>query len=271
MISILQTPLIFPINCIQKLVSIATIQVLISWNKTRGIQEYKVYNLGDKYMQPLAVTADTSIIINTNNISSPYINVTTLFDSKHTGVNSYTFNYTTQGVGCYISNFLADLNTSNHAILQFTTGTVYNINEIIFQEFISNKWQTLSTVQNINGTFFTYEDDTLHTGINTYRAAVKLNNGDIIYSNEASVNYFGNNLFVMFPNPVHYSQKLVVLSNNFLENSLQIYDITGRKVLQQQINSTRNEISCLHLARGVYFVVIFNNNQKLFTGKLLIE
>lgn len=245
--------------------------VLISWSKIKGIQEYKVYNLGDRYMQPLAVTADTTIIINTSNISSPYVNVTTLFNNNHTGVNSYTFDYTTQGVSCYVSNFLADLNTSNHAVLQLTTGTVYNISEVIFQEFIANKWQTISTLQNINGTYFTYEDDTLHTGINTYRAAVELNNGSIIYSNEASVNYFGNDLFVMFPNPVHYSQKLVVLSNNFLENTLQIYDATGRKVLQQQINNTRSEISVLHLARGIYFVVIFNNNQKLFTRKLLIE
>ena len=98
-----------------------------------------------------------------------------------------------------------------------------------------------------------------------------LTNGDSIYSPIASVYYFSNNIFVMMPNPVPRGQNLSILSNNFTNNTLVIYDMVGRKVLHKEISETREDIPVANLARGVYIVVIFNDNKKLFTGKLIVE
>ena len=43
------------------------------------------------------------------------------------------------------------------------------------------------------------------------------------------------------------------------------------KVLQKEISETREDIPVTNLARGIYVVVIFNDDKKLFAGKLIIE
>jgi len=246
-----------------------TDSVLIYWNKVNGITKYKIYRLGSQYLEPVATIADTNIIL--YNTTPPFIAVTTVFDSSHTGVNSYTFNYTTQGVACYISNFLADLNANNNALLQLTLGTTFNLKSVQFEELTTNGWNTIATIQPVTNTELNYEDDSLHNGINTYRAVVTLTNGDTIYSSTASVYYFSNNIFVMMPNPLPRGQNLTILSNNFSTNMLVIYDMLGRKVLQKDISETREEIPAASLARGIYIVTIFNDDKKLFAGKLIIE
>ena len=227
--------------------------------------------MGSKYLQPLTNVSDTSIIIHNSNNASPYIAVTTVFDNRHTGVNSYAFNYTNQGVGCYISNFLADITADKHALLQLSLGTTFQVATVQFQELTSNGWATIHTVQPVNNLLVTFEDQTLHNGTNTYRAVVILVNGTLIYSATAGIYYFGNQVFVMFPNPVQRLQPLTILSNNFSLNTLIIYDITGRKVMQKQISNVNENVAVSQLAKGMYIVVIFNGNEKLFTGKLFVE
>ena len=248
-----------------------TDSVLIYWNKAPGITQYKIQQLVNKYLEPLTVVTDTSAVIHTSSNSSPYIAVTTVFNDLHNGVNSYTFNYTTQGVACYISNFLADINANKNALLQLTLGTTYNVTTVQLQELTVTGWVNIKTVQQVNNTTITYEDATLHNGVNTYRASVTLSNGTVLYSTTASVYYFGNNTFVMFPNPVRQYQTLTVLSNNFTTNTLQIYDIAGRKVMEKGISNVQENISTARLAKGMYIVVILNNNEKLFTGKLFVQ
>lgn len=248
-----------------------TDSVLIYWNKVPGITQYKIEQLGNKYLEALTVVSDTNAVIHITANSNPYIAVATVFDELHSGIKSYTFNYNTQGAGCYISNFLADINVNKNALLQLTLGTTYNVTTAQFQELTLTGWVTIQTVQPVNNATISYEDLTLHNGVNTYRASVTLSNGTILYSTTASVYFFGNNTFVMFPNPVRQYQTLTILSNNFTTNTLQIYDITGRKVMEKEISNVQENISVARLGKGIYIVIILNNNQKLFTGKLFIQ
>ena len=142
---------------------------------------------------------------------------------------------------------------------------------IFCTELKASGWVTIQTVAPVNNSLITFEDNTLHNGINTYRALVTLTSGATIYSATAGVYYFGSQVFVMFPNPVNRLQPLTVLSNNFLENTLIIYDLQGRKVMEKKIVNTSQSISVQQLAKGMYIVVVFNSNQKLFTGKLLVQ
>ena len=73
------------------------------------------------------------------------------------------------------------------------------------------------------------------------------------------------------PNPLPRGQNLTILSNNFTNNTLVIYDMVGRKVLHKEISETREDIPVTNLARGIYIAVILNDDKKLFTGKLIIE
>jgi hypothetical protein len=117
----------------------------------------------------------------------------------------------------------------------------------------------------------TYVDDTLHAGINDYRAVITLADGTLIYSGTASIFYLANNIYVMMPNPLAHGQNLTIISNTTDSGSVVIYDIVGRKVSESVITDSRETVPVQHLAKGVYIVVIYRGGKKSFSGKLLVE
>ena len=244
--------------------------VLITWNKAPNVNGYKLYLLGDKYLEPFTTTADTSIVLHAT--ESPYIAITTLLQDGYEGVRSYAFDYTTQGTGCYINNFLADLTTNNTAQLQLSLGTTYNVSSIAFQQFSTTGWQTIETISPVRVVANTYEANTLHTGTNIFRAVVTLTNGQTITTTEATI-YFagGNNKFVFYPNPVPRNGSFTIVTDNFYTNTLMLFDATGRKVLQQNFNTTRTDIPVSRLARGVYMAIIYTEGVKTYSGKILVN
>jgi len=242
--------------------------VLISWNKIKGTDHYKILRLGKKYLLEYIDVNDTSIVIK-NSVSS-YIAVAPVFDNGRTGLKSYTFNFNTQGAGCYINYFLADLTADNKADLHLTLGTTTGIDSVQFQQFIHDNWQTLATVYSITNTEVHYLYDSLLNGINIFRSIVWVN-GDELISNTASIYYFMNVDFIVKPNPLPQGESLTILSSTLVSGTLVIYDVLGRKLLQQEIINTENNIKTGSLSRGVYFLVIYDNKQKVYKSKLIIE
>ncbi len=246
-----------------------TDSVLLYWNKAPGLNSYRLFQLGAEYLEPFTTLTDTTIII--HNPASSYYAVAPLFSNNDAGVNSYTFNYSTQGVECYIKNFLADLQTDNTALLQFELGSLYNVSKIIFQKQTTTGWKDLQTVQPVTNLQNNYTDNELNEGPNTYRAILQFNNGASAASIAITIYYFSNKNYLLFPNPVQRGQKLTILSNDFSKSTLLLYDLTGRKVLQQTLSNTREDVNISQLAKGMYLMVILKDNAKLFTGKILVE
>lgn len=101
------------------------------------------------------------------------------------------------------------------------------------------------------------------------------NNNQLIFENTSSYNCYYTNVgvnetelsqFSIYPNPV--SDNLYI--NNFQSKNfyMQIFDIKGQLVFNQNLFEQNNSISISNLQRGIYFVVIYNNNNKVFTKKI---
>src|SRR4030095_5602052 len=106
---------------------------LIYWNKLPTVSNYRIYKLGDKFLEPLTMTADSFLIIARANNPSLHYAAAPIIGSKE-GVKSYTINYSIQGVECYIRSFLAFLN-GNTTQLTLSVGSLYNVNKIVFEKF----------------------------------------------------------------------------------------------------------------------------------------
>src|SRR4030095_4440463 len=98
---------------------------MLYWNKIPAINSYQVYDLGDKYMEPLIITADTVIVLSKQTNTSLHYAVAPLINTK-TAVRSYAYDYTQQGVGCYIKTFFAQLVNSSLE-LDLELGTNYRV------------------------------------------------------------------------------------------------------------------------------------------------
>ena len=242
---------------------------LIRWSAISGIHRYKIFELGKQFLEDYTTVKDTGVVI--KNSSSPYFAVASLFDNGREGLKSYTFNYASQGAGCYINNFLADLTSDNKAELSLTLGTITDIDSVQFQQFIRNQWQTIAIVSPLINVNVSYVYDGLLNGINTFRAIVKLKSSRLI-SSEASILYFSKSDFIAKPNPLPQGQNLSILSSTLINGSLVIYDVLGRKLWQQNLTNTTNVIQTNSLSKGIYFLTVYDDDkQRVFRSKLIVE
>ena len=74
---------------------------------------------------------------------------------------------------------------------------------------------------------------------------------------------------VVYPNPTTENVNLVV-SNYSLENlEFELYDISGKIILNQKITTSETLISMGNLSTGNYFIAVNENNKKLKTFKII--
>ncbi len=243
---------------------------LFYWNKPRGVNSFRVYTLGNRYLEPLFITTDTFAVLSKNSNPSLFYTIAPVIGSK-TGVKSYTFNYTTQGVECYIRSFLGSL-LGNTAQLDLLLGTTYQINRIVLEKFDGNSYVTLQQLTSIPGLSINFTDNQLYRGLNTYRVKIVLNDGRTIYSQPETVYYFSNAEFIVYPNPVSQQQSIQILTANTSETiRLQVFNSMGQKVYESIINDLITTIPAGKLARGLYFFRFTRETGRDETMRVLVQ
>ncbi|MBO9201345.1 MULTISPECIES: S8 family peptidase [Niastella] len=244
---------------------------MLFWDHIPGINTYRVYRLGSKYLEPLTTLTDTSIIIRQpgNNL---WYTVAPVITPTREGTKAYTINYQLQGVDCYIKNFLVELENGNTGMLMAEIGTTLNVKSLTFEKLTSGGYEPLQTFQPVSSLFFNMADNNLVDGVNTYRVKLLLNNGMVIYSNPQSIYYFITTRYLIFPNPVKVTGYLSVLSKEEPENSyLLLYNTLGQQVLQYRLQQTVEMVPLSGLKSGIYFVMIKKNGKKDFTTKVMVQ
>jgi len=240
---------------------------MLFWNKIRDVNNYQVYHLGEKYMEPLLTTADTAVVLAKQSNTSLYYAIAPLLQNK-TGVRSYAYNYTNQGVSCYVRVLLAQL-IGNSARLDLELGTSYNVKAITWQKLTTNGYLSLQKVDNISGLTYSYIDNSLTHGLNVYRVKIELMDGRVVNSETVTV-YYAKEPYIVYPNPVPQSQPVTLISNDPDIAHLQIFNTIGQKVFEKTLNDFSNTIPTDRLSKGIYLLRIVKDNQAEATLKLIV-
>ena len=243
---------------------------LVYWNKLPGIANYRVYKLGNKYLEPITVTPDNFLLLAKTTNPSLHYAVAPIMGTKE-GVKSYTFNYTTQGVECYFRSFLALL-VGNSAQLTVSLGTLYNINKIIVEKFDGTEYVTLQQLPNPSSLLMNFTDAVLKKGLNVYRVKLELAGGKIIYSSVETVNYFNGSEFIVYPNPASQYSSITILSDNQFEPAtLQVINMQGQKIYEMKLNDISNQLPAGRLSKGLNLLRITRKDQKDVVLKLFVQ
>lgn len=241
---------------------------LLYWDKAQGINNYNIYSLNSRYLGQFATIADTTASFSKSN-NATYFAIAPVIDGK-AGLISYGFDYTSQGVGCYLKNFLADLLPPDKAILHIELGATKGIKSIIVQK-LNNQVNNIYTNNSVDTLSFDVTDDSLLQGLNRYRLQIALQNGSIIYSDIQTVNYLANSEYIIFPNPLQSGQLIKVLTKDLNNNVFEIYSSTGQRLIQRTLSDLYNEIPVRFLSAGIYFYTIRQQGRIVNRGKLLIQ
>jgi hypothetical protein len=242
---------------------------LLYWDKVPGVNSYLVYTLGEKYMEPLRMVNDTSIILSKAGHPSLYYAIAPVINNK-TALRSYGFNYTTQGVECYIRSFLASL-LGQEVQLQLQLGTTYRISKIKWEKQNNGGWMTLGEVNQVTGFNFNFTDNRLSQGMNSYRVRIELADGRVIYSEPVTIYFLGNNTILVYPNPTRLGQPInLLVADEAVGSSLQIVNALGQKVHQSILQDSNNSIAPDFLSAGLYILRIVRENGKSESVKLIV-
>jgi hypothetical protein len=241
---------------------------LLSWNKL-PVTQYEVYTLGSQYLEPLQFTSDTSIILHKANNPSLYYAVAPLVANK-TGLRSYTLNYTTQGVDCYLRTFYTYLIDNNHAFLSAELGSLYNVTAILFQQQTPTGFQTIHTITAPGSLTMTFTDSLLIQGANYYQVVIQLANGQSITSPVDIVYSLPGNPVLIYPNPATAMQHIKMVTGEPGKYTIMVYDMNGRMIKEVWVENTIEPLPALQLKAGMYVIRIISEDNKIYHQKLII-
>jgi len=238
----------------------------IYWNKIPDILQYRIFQLGEKYLQSVMTTSDTSFGLLKSNSSSVHYAVAPVVNNQSL-TRSYTFNYNTQGVDCYFKSFLSFLD-EDRSELQLSIGSTYGLRAIRFEKRKGNGFETIIRSTNLNQLNFNATDIKLTKGTNYYRASLELINGKEINSHENAIYFMGEEKSIIYPNPLRRSGSLTILTDTI--STFQIIDMMGRIVFQKEMIDSPDNLSLNYLQNGLYIYRFLQRNKAVRTGKLVI-
>ena len=239
------------------------------WNRQEGVTTYRVYQLGEKYMEPFLDTDDTAVVLKKSLHPARHYAVAPLLQGK-TGVRSYGFDYTLQGVECYIRSFLVFAD-GNSGKINLVLGTTYNITRIVLERSNGGPFLPIDQIDQLTGTTILFTDQPLMRGLNIYRVRIELAGGGVVYSETGSIYYLEPGDFTIYPNPVTQGQSITVLSGIDESVRLTIYNTLGQKLREELITGLNNSIPVNQLRPGIYFVRFTRENGASKVLRLVIQ
>ncbi|MDX1912093.1 MAG: S8 family serine peptidase [Saprospiraceae bacterium] len=243
--------------------------VMLYWNALHPAANYQLYGLGERYMEPLLTVTDTLVVLPKNQFRQERFAVSAVFGGIR-GARSPAPDIHNQGIACFFRHFFAVPHPAGGADLVLELGTFYGLTSIQWE-----KWQAgtfiplLEEIADRNA--FSYRDEQLLPGANTYRVRLRRSDGQLVYSEPATLYDAGPANWFVFPNPAPVNGALQVLTRTEEDAMFRLSNLLGQTVLEQVLPGEQIFISLEDLAAGVYVYAIEANGQTLGKGKLVIH
>lgn len=247
---------------------------LLQWPRLAVNLTYRVWGLGDQYLEPLLTTTDTSVVLQKSLFSQHHFAVSALTpDNTAEGTTSGATDIYNQAVGCYINNLLAYLNI-NQVELTLHLGSLYGVRQVHIEQWQHNTWVVLyRALPSALDLFFT--DPSPIPGTNLYRAQVVLENGGIMIGEPVTVYFAGENGYLLLPNPAISGEVLSVLAH--VTDGIpyfMLFNALGQLLLKRELDDVRVDISLPALPPGYYAWMVVEagaSARGLYRGKLLVR
>lgn len=210
--------------------------VLLHWNSAGPAATYQLWGLGDRYLEPLLTTADTHQVFQKKKFPQARFAVSVSREGEVgvVGPKSAAPDISAQGAGCYIATFLAQLNEDFKVDLHLQLGTTYGVRRVFFEK-IKNDGTAVLHEEVPEQEVIMHTDLVPDFGANRYVARVELLGGSHFRSDTVTVYHAGESTWRILANPVPRGGRLTLLSRTADESVLELYDVLGRRVLEQKL------------------------------------
>lgn len=245
--------------------------VRIHWPSMTGVGEYRIYTLTGAHLEPFMSTQDTAVVLHGHELDSRWYAVQPVLNDGVTTLRSYTFDYEKLGFGCYLLSFYDEVLPPKGIYLNAFLGTVYGIQEIVFEhdhggfEPIGSITQPVTT-----GLRFLHEQP--HQGWNRYRMRIRFVNGEEMLSDSIEAFFLTEAPYAVFPNPVTSPGFLQVFSKQWDVSGgiFRLFRADGTLVISTKLTSDLEFIPIDGLVPGLFLYSIISPEGN-FSGKILVR
>jgi hypothetical protein len=248
-----------------------TDSLMLKWQPLAEAESYQLYALGEKFMEPLLVTTDTSIVIMKEESPALYYAVEPILPGGRRAIRSAAVNYTSFGVGCYLISFFPELVQADGIYLNTFLGTNYGVTLVIFERETPGGFEEMGRL-NADDDFLRFLDPTPAHGWNRYRARIQFANGEELISDVVEEFFLSTKPFAVFPNPVSANGELRIYSKIFSEMTynFKLFKSDGSLVTFMELNTDREVIPLNGIPAGLY-IYHLTSEEGRFIGKLIIH
>ncbi|MBO9728156.1 MAG: S8 family peptidase [Chitinophaga sp.] len=241
--------------------------VLLYWDTQPGATAYQLYTMGNSTLIPYSQVRDTFLFVPKSTAASLYFAVSPVAAAGWSGMRSYATNYAQQGVGCYVQNLLADKTTENKVLLSLTLGSTWHLKNLYWERSSPKGWIALDSTAIGQAMNFNFLDQQPSEGVVHYRVRLLTIDARSIYSDIASVNIFLNNKILLFPNPV--SSQLYILDEQARSRKMVITDMSGRIMMQRNLEDSQEIIPVQQLPNGVFNCSIYVDGKRVYARQFV--
>lgn len=248
----------------------------VTWTPAQNATYYEVFRLGDKFMELVATTTNTSININNLGTDQNWIAVRASMGARRNSRRSLAVSHTnsstaTCSLPLQLLNFSASKNGKN-ALLTWQTAEEQNIMRFVVERSTTATFDEIIEVgflpaknTNRTTTYTLTDEKIIVNGVYYYRLKI-IEFDKTIYSNIQSLEWKSiRSNFMVYPNPVSKILQISTQENVGLAH-VELVNEIGVKVLSKNANLVVGKLESLNvanLASGTYFLIIrtLKNNQ----------
>ena len=229
-------------------------EALLQWARIPGVARYQVYQLGATYLEPLAQTADTALVLSRAQVPVLYYAVAPVVGGRVAQPGT-TIKYTTQGTACYFRSFLPRQLVDETIRFDVLLGTVYHLRSATLErQRPDGSFEAVQTINPLTSNTFTFADQPAAAGRYLYRVRLDNMAGQQFYSGTEAAFLLRAGLTQAYPNPVTAGQPLQLVVNTASVVTAQLYDILGRFQRESTVDGVINELDTSGLRPGVYLL-----------------
>lgn len=244
-------------------------EFMLYWPKIPGVRQYQLFQLGDTYLEPLLITADTMAILQHAQNPSLYYAVAPVIEGVSMGRGT-TIDYTRQGVSCYIQSFLARQLVTDTVIFDLKTGSSLGVQAVYLEKWKNGRFQLVQSLSPVITTSIVFLDPNPGAGKNLYRARIVNQSGNSFYSQTEEVFFIRKGNFLVFPNPIQAGELLNIIEGEDQTISIRLYDTTGRLLKMTTTSGAIKTFSTSQLVSWSYVLHIQTASGKLHIIRLVV-
>lgn len=242
-------------------------QILLTWNKQLGASAYQILNLREKFLEKIATTQDTLILLDKSDLASSYLTVLPVLEN-YLGLQSATQNMDNQT--CYLNKFLPKDAVSDKAIFEVELSSFFQLESIDLERLENDIFVKTFSKNSITQLNFEVEDLKPNFGKNTYRLKLNTTTGKAFYSQMEDLYFLQNAEALVFPNPIQNGEFLNVLFSKDESIEISIYNAVGKLIQIYKDEGLSKTIPTAGLEKGMYFLKLKSTNGFQNTQRIVV-